>query len=165
MSVNQCGYCKITYNKEVNIPLMLSCQDTICKKCINYKIEAEALKKEEFECPICCNTVKSLNIVVKALYPKDDTSSSTSSAPKTAQGEFDVYVKLLTGDRITVRVNKEMNIRTFLTKVAQQANIKQDRLFLSFKKPLNDKSKTLAFYGITHTVQILQTSQESGGNY
>lgn len=57
-----------------------------------------------------------------------------------------------------------MNIRTFLTKVAQQANIKQDRLFLSFKKPLNDKSKTLAFYGITRTVQILQTSEESGGN-
>ena len=159
MSVNQCGYCKITYNKEINIPIMLSCQDTICKKCINYKIEA--LKKEEFECPICCHNVKSLNIVVKALYPKDDTS--TSSAPKTAQGEFDVYVKLLTGDRITVRVNKDMNIGTFLAKVAQQANINQSRLFLSFKKPLNDKSKTLAFYGITRTVQILQTSEESGG--
>ena len=92
MSVNQCGSCKITYNKEVNIPIMLSCQDTICKKCINYKIEG--LKKEEFECPICCHNVHSLNIVVKALYPKDDTSSSTSSAPKIAQGEFDAYVKL-----------------------------------------------------------------------
>ena len=160
MSVNQCGYCKITYNKEINIPIMLSCNDTICKKCINYKIEA--LKKEEFECPICCHNVKSLNIVVNALYPKDDTS--TSSAPKTVQGDFDVHVKLLTGDRITIKVNKEMNIGTFLSKVSQQDNINPSRLFLSFKKPLNDTSKTLAFYGITRTVQILQTSEESGGN-
>lgn len=160
MSSNQCGYCKITYNKEINIPIMLSCNDTICKKCINYKIEAE--KKEEFECPICCHNVHSLNIIVKALYPKDDIS--ISSTPKTVQGEFDVHVKLLTGDRITVKVNKEMNIGTFLSKVAQQANINPSRLFLSFKKPLNDTSKTLAFYGITRTVQILQTSEESGGN-
>lgn len=162
MSVNQCGYCKITYNKEVNIPIMLSCGDTICKKCINYK--REALKKEEFDCPICCNDkVTATTMVNNALYPKDDASSS-SSAPKTQQGEFDVYVKLLTGERITVKVTKEMKIQTFLNKVAQQANINPSRLFLSFKKPLNDRTKTLTFYGITRTVQILQTSEENGGN-
>lgn len=161
MSSNQCGYCKFTYNKEINIPIMLSCNDTICKKCINFKIDA--VKKEEFECPICCHNVHSLNIVVKALYPKDDIS--ISSTPNTVQGEFDVHVKLLTGDRITVKVNKEMNIGAFLSKVAQQANINPSRLFLSFKKPLNDKTKTLAFYGITRTVQILQTSDEHGGKY
>ena len=36
-----------------------------------------------------------------------------------------VYVKLLTSDRIIVRVNKVMNIGTFITKGEKQANINQ----------------------------------------
>ena len=41
------------------------------------------------------------------------------------QSEIDVYVKLLTNDRIMVRVNNMMNIGTFLRKVEKQANINQ----------------------------------------
>ena len=41
------------------------------------------------------------------------------------QCEIDVSVKLLTSDRIMVRVNNVMNIGTFLRKVEKQANINQ----------------------------------------
>ena len=39
MSEHQSGYCKKAYNKEANIPIILSCGRTISKKYINYNIE------------------------------------------------------------------------------------------------------------------------------
>jgi hypothetical protein len=160
MSGYECSSCKLTYNNQENIPIILSCDDTMCKKCINYQIEA--LRKQKIECPTCCNFVTSSNRVNKALIPKNNTS--TISAPKKEEGQFDVYVKLLSGAKITVRVTKEMTVGTLKAKVAQQAGISnQARLFLSFKKPLQDNTKTLESYEITRTVTILQTSQEIGG--
>lgn len=159
MSNYECGSCKIKYNNQENIPIMLSCSDTICKKCIKFKEEAYPSKK--FPCPICCHDTESNNMVVKALIPKD--VSSTVSTPKKEEGEFDVHIKLLTGDRITVRVTKEMTVEAFKTKAAQQANINKAQFYLSFKKPLINNTDKLSSYGINHTVTILQTTNERGG--
>ena len=41
------------------------------------------------------------------------------------QCEIDVSIKLLTSDRIMVRVNNVMNIGTFITKGEKQSNINQ----------------------------------------
>lgn len=160
MSSSECSICKITYNRNNNKPIMLECGDSLCSSCIkSYK---EAYKKEEFKCEQCCSITKSTNKENKALYPKDDTSSTSSKMSPPAQGEFEVFIKLLTGEKVSVRVRKEMTIDQLKTKVTQLKGINKAGFFLNFKKPLNNQ-KTLAFYNITRTVTINQSTYESGG--
>ena len=160
MSAYECPYCKCTYNNQENIPIILSCDDTMCKKCIKYQIDT--FRKEKIECPVCCGLVTSSNKPNKALIPKNNLS--TISAPKKQEGQFDLYVKLLSGTKITVRVTKEMTVGTLKAKIAQQAGISNiANLFLTYTQPLRDNAKTLESYAITKTLTIMQTSREFGG--
>lgn len=160
MSAYECPYCKGTYNNQENIPIILSCDDTMCKKCIKYQIDT--FRKEKIECPACCGLVTSSNKPNKALIPKNKLS--TISAPKKEEGQFDIFVKLLSGTKITVRVTKEMTVGTLKAKIVQQAGINGiTRFFLAYTQPLIDNTKTLESYGINKQLTIMQTSTEIGG--
>jgi hypothetical protein len=160
MSSTECCICKNTYNKNKNKPIMLQCGDTLCISCINhYK---EALCKEEFECQQCCNMTKSSGIENKNAYPKDNSSNTSNQNLSQAQGEFDVSIKLLDGNRITVKVTKEMTVDQLKSKIVEKTGMNKSRLFLNFRKPLNN-SQTLEFYNITRTVVIAQSTYEAGG--
>lgn len=80
-----------------------------------------------------------------------------------SDGFFEIYVKLLTGERIAINVRKDYTIQKLKEIIQNKTNTSKDRLDLSFKKPLNDEKKTLEYYGITRSVSILQTAYESGG--
>lgn len=160
MSIHECGSCKAVYKKDTNKPIILSCGDTICSSCISFYRSAE--NKNKFDCPICCNIAESKNIENKGLYPKGNISNAPSSNFAPVEGEFEVNIKLLNNERITIRVTKEMTIETLKNKIAEEKGINKKNLFLTFRKPLNNK-KTLEFYGIKKEVTIMQTTNEFGG--
>lgn len=160
-ALDQCMVCKNKFNKNNNIPFMLECGETLCSSCISYY--TQAYTKEEFKCPYCCNMTKSTKRENKALYPKNDAPIQTSINQASVSGEFDVTIKLLDGDRLNVKVNKNMTVGQLINEISQKTGINKDQLRLSFKKPLNDKSKTLEFYKITKTVTIPQVAFIDGG--
>lgn len=159
---NECPSCKMKYKKNERIPYLLSCQDTICSKCI--KFNTEAFKKKEFKCPICCNeNIKSLNMEIKALYPSDDEPTVVSLNAGPVQGEFEITIKFLDRSTLTAKVNKDMKVRQLISNVAKQKGINENNLKLAFKKTLNEKDKTLEFYGITGPVALTQVNSLIGG--
>ena len=158
---DQCMVCKNKFNKINNIPFLLQCGDTLCSSCINHY--TQAYTKEEFKCPYCCNQTKSTKTENKALYPKNDAPIKTSINQASSSGEFDVTIKLLNGERLNIRVNKNMTVGQLINEIAQKTGINKDQLKLSFKRALNDKSKTLEFYNITRTVTIPQVAYIDGG--
>ena len=158
---DQCMICQNKFNKSKYIPFLLECGDTLCSSCINYY--TQAYTKEEFKCPYCCNQTKSTKTENKALYPKNDAPIKTSVNQASASGEFDVTIKLLDGERLNIRVNKNMTVGQLINEIAQKTGINKDQLKLSFKRALNDKSKTLEFYNITRTVTISQVAYIDGG--
>ena len=62
---DECMVFKNRFNKNNNIPFMLSCGDTLYSYCINFY--SQAYIKEEFKCPNFCNMTKSLKIENKHL--------------------------------------------------------------------------------------------------
>ena len=159
---NECPSCKMKYKKNERIPYLLSCQDTICSKCI--KFNTEAYTKKEFKCPICCNeNIKSLNMEIKALYPSDDEPTVVSLNAGPVQGEFEITIKFLDRSTLTAKVNKDMKVRQLISNVAKQKGINENNLKLAFKKTLNEKDKTLEFYGITGPVALTQVNSLIGG--
>ena len=80
-----------------------------------------------------------------------------------SDGFFKIYVKLFNGDRIEINVRKDYTIQKLKEIIQDETNISKDRLYLAFKKPLEDEKKTLEYYDITRSVSIFQTCSESGG--
>ena len=158
-----CPACKIKYNRNTNIPIMLSCNDTICKLCINFY--TQAFTKEIFECPICCNNTKSEKRENKALYPKDEISNNTNASTSSVPGGFQITIKFLDRSRLTMLVTKSMKVGELINKVAFQKGINASKLFLAFKQPLKQKEKTLEFYNITSEVTLIQVNTLDGGCY
>ena len=165
---NECPSCKMKYKKNERIPYLLSCQDTICSKCITHYTEAYTKETKEkfkgFICPICCNKeVKSLNMEIKALYPSDDEPTVVSLNAGPVQGEFEITIKFLDRSTLTAKVNKDMKVRQLISNVAKQKGINENNLKLAFKKTLNEKDKTLEFYKITSSVTLMQVNNLDGG--
>ena len=55
-----------------------------------------------------------------------------------------------------------MTIKQLREKIAEKENINKDKIYVSYKKPLNN-DKTLEFYGITKTFVITMISSMIGG--
>lgn len=160
---DECPACKIKYNRNTNIPIMLSCDDTICKLCINFF--TQAYSKEFFECPVCCNNTKSEKKENKALYPKDEIFNTVNTSTSSVIGGFQIIIKFLDRSRLTMLVTKNMKVGELINKVASQKGMNASKLFLAFKQPLKDKEKTLENYGITSEVTFIQVSINIGGCY
>ena len=165
---NECPSCKMKYKKNERIPYLLSCQDTICSKCITFNTEAYTKKTKEkfkgFKCPICCNEeVKSLNMEIKALYPPDDEPTVANLNTGSVQGEFEITIKFLDRTRLVVKVNKDLKVGQLISNVARQKGINERHLFLAFKQPMKEKDKTLEFYKITSSVTLMQVNNLDGG--
>lgn len=165
---NECPSCKMKYKKNERIPYLLSCQDTICSKCISFNTEAYTKKTKGefkgFKCPICCNEeVKSLNMEIKALYPPDDEPTEANLNAGPVQGEFEIIIKFLDRTRLAIKVNKDMKVRQLISNVAKQKGINENNLKLAFKKTLKEKDKTLEFYGVTGPVTLTQVDTLIGG--
>ena len=158
---DSCMVCKNKYNKTEHIPYMLECGDTLCSKCINHY--TAAYKKEEFKCPDCCNITKSLKKINKACFPKEDAPIANNNSPAPVGNEFEVTIKFLDGTRQLFRVTKSMTVAQLTKLVSQSKGINENELKLSFKQPLNDKSKTLEFYKIIKPVTIPQVDYLKGG--
>lgn len=162
MSDKKCKVCKNYYNKNENKPFLLECGDTLCLKCIKgYK---EALKKDVFECPTCCNNTKSLNVENKMAYPKDgEIQSSNTCTQGSTSGEFEIFIRpKVENDKYFLKVTKTMTVGQLKDKIQREKGYNKNNLALTFKIILND-SKTLEFYGITRTVTITQISVVEGG--
>lgn len=160
---DECPACKIKYNRNTNVPIMLSCNDTICKLCINFY--TQAYSKEFFECPICCNNTKSEKRENKALYPKDEISNTANTSTSSVTGGFQIIIKFLDRSRLTMLVTKNMKVGELKNKVASQKGMNASKLFLAFKQPLKDNGKTLENYGITDEVTLIQVNTLDGGCY
>lgn len=158
MSVHGCGCCKQVYKKMTNMPILLSCGDIICSKCISFF--TYGLNKDEFECPICCDNIKSTKIEIKNLYPKDIISiiSSQNHAPK----EFEIFIKFLNGEKYSTKVTKELTIEQLKSKISKETGIDLRQKELIYKRPLNNR-QTLEFYGIKNSVTIMEISSVIGG--
>ncbi len=133
MSTNECSICKVIYNKNNNKPMMLECGDTLCSSCIkHYK---ESFQKDEFKCEQCCNITKATKIENKSAYPKENVSNESTMHPSPPQGEFEVFIKLLSGEKLSVKVNKEMTVDQLKSIIAREKGMNKGGLFLTFKKP------------------------------
>ena len=163
MSNHECVVCNNIYRKPDYRPIMLSCGDTICSSCINsYK---EALKKDEFECPKCCNISKSLNIENKQAYPKDNAQIQQNNNQIPIEGEFEIFIRPKNAqEKYSIKVTKKMTIAQLKEKIETEKGINPRNFQLAFKKPLTDLKKTLEEYKIVKTVTLTQISIVEGGN-
>lgn len=161
MSKNECPCCRENFNNEENKPYIMECGDTICLKCINnYQ---EALKKETFECPTCCNETKSSGILNKSIVLNNNSNQIENQNNGSTDGFFELLIRNKTSqERISIRVKKEYTIRKVKDILLKEKNIPIQNYHLAFKKPLNDDN-TLESYGITKTVTITQISDLVGG--
>lgn len=149
-----CGICKEQYNNNKKKPILLTCGHTLCLACINFYKEAG---KEEIECPKCCSNSKSTNIICKNLQkPKIESSSSIDD------NEFEIFIRTRGGEKIILKVNKTMTISQLKNKIFEEYGCDKENT-ISFKKPLNDMSKTLEFYGIRKSVTLSMTCPLEGG--
>ena len=150
-----CGICKEQYNNNKNKPILLTCGDTLCLACINFYKEAG---KEEIECPKCYSNCKSTNIICKNLQkPKIESSSSIDD------NEFEIFIRTRGGEKIILKVNKTMTISQLKNKIFEEYGYNKEKYTINFKKPLNDISKTLEFYGIRKSVTLSMTYPPTGG--
>ena len=150
-----CGICKWQYNNNKNKPILLTCGHTLCSACINFYKEAG---KEEIECPKCYSNCKSTNIICKNLQkPKIESSSSIDD------NEFEIFIRTRGGETIILKVNKTMTISQLKNKIFEEYGYNKEKYTINFKKPLNDISKTLEFYGIRKSVTLSMTYPPTGG--
>ena len=159
---NECPSCKMKYKKNENIPYLLSCQDIICSKCIEFF--TKAYSKDKFKCPKCCKEeIKSLNVEIKELYPSDDETIVVNLNAGPVQKEFEIIIKFLDRTRFAIKVFKDMKVGQLITNIAKQKGINENNLKLAFKKTLKEKDKTLEFYGVTGPVTLTQVDTLIGG--
>ncbi len=160
---DECMVCKNKFNKTEYIPYLLECGDTLCIKCINHY--TESYKKEEFKCPDCCcgKLTKSLKKINKACLPKENAPIVNNSIPAPVGNEFEVTIKFIDGTRQLFRVTKNMTVEQLTKQISQRKGINESQLKLSFKKPLNERNKTLEFYKIIRPVTIQQVDYLQGG--
>ena len=162
MSTYECPYCKNLFNKNENKPIILTCGDTLCLYCIKYN--QEAIKKDEFDCPKCCNLTQSSGIENKAAYPPEGTVAPTIQRAA-AVGEFEVLIRPQgETEKYPMRVTKTMTIGELKKKIKEKNNFPPNiEITLTFRRPLTKDSNTLESYGITKQVVITQISIVKGG--
>lgn len=162
MSEYICKTCQNMYNKNQNIPIILSCGDTLCSSCIkNYK---DAMKKDVFECPKCCNDTHSLNIENKSLYQKDNMTNANNNSRTPINGEFEIFIRPKGEvEKYSIKVTKSMTVGQLKDKIEKEKGYNKKYFTLAFTRPLNEESKTLEFYKITRTVTLTQISFVQGG--
>ena len=161
---NECPLCFKKYNKTENQPFLLTCGDTMCLKCINYY--KEALKKEEFECRVCCNNTKSSGIMNKNAIPSDDDkekNENKDNKSSSTDGFFEIMIKQKNGQQFSIKVKKEYTIKEVKDIIKKEKDISPLSYNLAFKTPLTDLNKTLEFYKITQTVTLIQVAYLQGG--
>ena len=62
--------------------------------------------------------------------------------------EFEIFIRTRGGEKIILKVNKTMTISQLKNNIFEEYGYNKENYTISFKKPLNDMSKTLEFYGI-----------------
>ena len=149
---NLCSLCKNLYDKDIHIPFLLGCGDTMCSKCINYY--QEVFKQGKIECPICDQYTYSTKIENKKAYPNYTMKDKQSHEKE----EFEIYIKCLDGERFSFKVTRSMTVGQLYEKVQELKGYNKSKFRLFFKRPLYDHSKTLESYGITRTVTIMEIS-------
>lgn len=162
MTEYTCKYCKNLFEKEKHMPILLTCGDALCVSCVKYM--KDALKKDEFDCPKCCNPTKSTGIEKTVAYPPPGTVAETiTRAP--AVGEFEVLIRPQGEEgNYPMRVTKTMTVGQLKKKIKEQNNFPPNiEITLTFRRPLTNDDNTLESYGITKTVVITQISFVRGG--
>ena len=91
------------------------------------------------------------------LYPKNVLVYETNV--KEDDKEFEIYIKPGTGEGFFfINVTKMITLRQLKEKIEKEKGYDKNHYILSFKKPLNDESKTLEYYGIKKAVTLNQIS-------
>jgi hypothetical protein len=160
MSYKVCCCCKNYYNRNKNKPILLDCGDTLCQSCINFY----KTLKDEFECPICCNSTKSLEIENKSAYPEEGyISASSTNIQNSGKDEFKITIRAKGSTRFNLIVTKTMTVEQLKDMIQREQGYNKNSYFLSFKKPLQDLYKTLEYYGIIKSVTIQMIEPFRGG--
>ena len=77
--------------------------------------------------------------------------------------EFEIFIRTRGGEKIILKVNKTMTISQLKNKIFEEYGYNKEKYTINFKKPLNDISKTLEFYGIRESVTLIMTNPPVGG--
>ena len=163
MSSKICTLCKKYYNKNANKPFILECGDTLCQKCINnYRV---IFQKDEFECPTCFNYTKSSELENKSAYPKEEDISNSNPNTQTSGDKFEIFIRDKYSSKFALMVTKTMTVGQVINEIQREKGYNLKDIRLSFKKPLDDYSKTLEYYGIikTQTLSMIWPIKGGGG--
>lgn len=147
MDYFNCSICKLPYNENSRKAFILVCGHSACSRCIKFY---EDLRKEYFECGVCCQMTKSSNIENKAAYTKIIKSNRNND------DKFEIIIRRpYSPDIFSIEVKKGMTFGELKKKIKEQEEIDYSPYELCYKRPLTDDNKTLESYGITKKCTII----------